>query len=215
MSSSVYYEIYSRLFDWYGAQGWWPADTEFEILVGAVLTQNTNWSNVEKALANLKNAGLLNLDALLTTPLSTIAELIRPSGYYNIKAQRLKNLLEMIAEEYGGELDGLLNDETMRARRYLLGVKGVGPETADAILLYCGNHPLFVVDSYTHRVFSRHGLAPEECDYHDLQELMMDNLPQESQLYNEYHALIVRVGKEFCKKGNPLCEHCPLKGVEG
>jgi endonuclease-3 related protein len=126
----------------------------------------------------------------------------------------LRNLLLMISHQYGGELEALLADETSRARANLLSVKGIGPETADAILLYCGNHPLFVVDAYTHRVFSRHGLVPEECEYDELQALFMDSLPPDPQLYNEYHALIVRVGKDYCKKGNPQCERCPLLGVE-
>lgn len=212
---SVYFEMYTRLYAHYGPQHWWPADTSFEVVVGAVLTQNTNWGNVEKALTNLREHELLSFDALLHSTPEVIADLIRPSGYYNIKARRLKNLLEMIDHEYGGELDALLADETDHVRSNLLAVKGVGPETADAILLYGGSHPLFVVDAYTHRIFSRHGLAPEECDYHTLQELIVDGIPCDPQIYNEYHALLVQVGKEYCKKGNPLCGDCPLKGVGG
>jgi endonuclease-3 related protein len=208
------YDIYQRLFRYYGPQHWWPGETPFEILVGAVLTQNTSWRNVVKAIDNLKERQLLVFQGLHGATVEEIAGCIRPSGYYNVKAARLRNLLLMISHQYGGELEALLADETSRARANLLSVKGIGPETADAILLYCGNHPLFVVDAYTHRVFSRHGLAPEECDYDELQALFMDSLPSDPQLYNEYHALIVRVGKDYCKKGNPQCEGCPLLGVE-
>ncbi len=214
MGNGMYQEVYRRLFDFYGPQNWWPGETPFEILIGAVLTQNTNWGNVEKAITKLREGGLLNYQNMRLASQHEIANCIRPSGYYNLKARRLQNLLQMIAECYDGELVNLLGDSTSSARCNLLKVKGVGPETADAILLYGGQHPVFVVDTYTHRVFSRHGLAPEECDYHDLQELFISNLPQDWQLYNEYHALIVMVGKEFCKKNNPLCEKCPLKGVE-
>lgn len=214
MGNTRMYDIYQRLYRYYGPQHWWPGETPFEILVGAVLTQNTNWRNVVKAIDNLKERQLLVFHGLHGATVEEIAGCIRPSGYYNVKAARLRNLLLMISHQYGGELEALLADETSRARANLLSVKGIGPETADAILLYCGNHPLFVVDAYTHRVFSRHGLAPEECDYDELQALFMDSLPSDPQLYNEYHALIVRVGKDYCKKGNPQCEGCPLLGVE-
>lgn len=214
MGNNIVYQIYQRLYDHYGPQNWWPANSTMEILVGAVLTQNTNWSNVAKAIDNLKARELLTFEALCAVPVEEIAVCIRPSGYYNLKAKRLSNLLQMITEKYGGELDAMLYDDTVTGRANLLSVKGIGPETADAILLYCGNHPLFVVDAYTHRVFSRHRLAPEECDYHELQEIIMSKLPSEPQLFNEYHALLVQVGKDYCKKGNPLCGQCPLMGVE-
>jgi len=214
MGNTRMYDIYQRLFRYYGPQHWWPGETPFEILVGAVLTQNTSWRNVVKAIDNLKERQLLVFQGLHGATVEEIAGCIRPSGYYNVKAARLRNLLLMISHQYGGELEALLADETSRARANLLSVKGIGPETADAILLYCGNHPLFVVDAYTHRVFSRHGLVPEECEYDELQALFMDSLPPDPQLYNEYHALIVRVGKDYCKKGNPQCERCPLLGVE-
>lgn len=207
-------EVYNRLSEYYGPQNWWPGDTKFEILVGTVLTQNTNWLNVTKAIDNLRNAGLLSFEAMSEAPPDELAEFIRPSGYYNIKAKRLHNLLRMIIDTYSGDLDSLLDDVIENARANLLSVKGVGPETADAILLYCGNHPVFVVDAYTHRVFSRHGLVPEECDYHELQEEFTSRLAPDSQLYGEYHALIVMVGKQFCKKNSPLCSSCPLVGIE-
>lgn len=214
MGVNIFQEMYNRLFRYYGPQNWWPGETPFEIMVGAVLTQNTNWANVEKAITNLKERGFLEFSGLYAASLEELADCVRPSGYYNIKARRLHNLLQMIAEQYEGELDNLLADSTHSARSNLLTVKGVGPETADAILLYCGRHPVFVVDAYTHRVFSRHGLVPEECDYKELQDAFTARLPQDWRLYNEYHALIVMVGKEFCKKTTPLCEHCPLNGVE-
>jgi len=214
VAGGTFLDIYRRLLDHYGPQNWWPGETPFEILVGAVLTQNTSWRNVEKAIDNLKNSGLLSFSALHAANPQAIAACIRPCGYFNLKAARLANLLQMIADRYDGELDALLADSTSRARENLLAVKGVGPETADAILLYCGNHPVFVVDAYTHRVFSRHGLVPEECDYHELQEIFTARLPQDPQLYNEYHALIVMVGKDYCRKSGPRCEGCPLRGVE-
>lgn len=214
MRSSVFLEVYELLLNHYGPQNWWPGETDFEIMVGAVLTQNTSWTNVTKAIANLQSLGLLSFNGLYSADIADIAEAIRPSGYYNVKARRLHNLLWMIFERYGGELAALLEDDTMSARENLLSVKGIGPETADAILLYCGHHPVFVVDAYTHRVFSRHNLVPDECDYHELQEYFTGSLPEDPQLFNEYHALIVNVGKDFCKKKTPLCDACPLKGVE-
>lgn len=214
MRVNLFQEIYERLFAYYGPQKWWPGETAFEVVVGAVVTQNTNWLNVTKAINNLRQRGLLSFSRLYSAPLAEVAECLRPSGYFNIKARRLHGLLKMIAERYNGNLEDLFSDNTHTARANLLSVKGVGPESADAILLYGGHHPVFVVDAYTHRVFSRHKLVAEECSYDELQEAFTTRLPQDWQLYNEYHALIVRVGKEFCKKGTPLCENCPLKGVE-
>jgi endonuclease-3 related protein len=206
-------EIYSLLFDHFGPQSWWPGETSIEIMVGAVLTQNTNWQNVCKAIANLKNAGVLNYEALTYLDNEEMAKLIRPSGYYNLKAKRLKNLLFMIKEKYDGDIDNFISDELEECRKNLLSVSGVGPETADSILLYVAGKPIFVVDSYTHRVFSRHNLVEEESDYHSIQELFMGALPADAKMMNEYHALIVRVAKEFCRKKNPLCQGCPLEGV--
>ncbi len=179
-------------------------------MVGAVLTQNTSWTNVTKALEQIKAAGMMNYQSLLNVPHKLLAELIKPSGYYNLKAERLKNLLQMIENSYEGSLELLFADEPWAARDNLLQVKGVGPETADSILLYGGKHSVFVVDAYTHRVFSRHGLVPAECDYNELQELFMDNLKADHQLFNEYHALIVKVAKSYCKKAKPNCQECPL-----
>lgn len=212
---NAFAEVYTLLYEHFGPQGWWPGETSIEVVVGAVLTQNTNWVNVTKAIANLRAAGLLSLADLLGLSQDDLANYIKPSGYYNIKAKRLKNLLQMIEERYEGDLERLLNDETRSARENLLSVQGIGPETADSILLYAGGHPVFVVDAYTHRIFSRHGLIAEESDYHSIQEEFEHRLPQDIPLYNEYHALLVMLGKHFCKKTKPLCGQCPLKGFNG
>lgn len=209
----IYTEVYQNLFDHFGPQNWWPGETPFEIIVGAVLTQNTNWRNVSKAIDNLREAELLNFNSLKQLAVDEIAIYIRPSGYYNLKAKRLRNLLDMIEEIYFGELDLFLQDSLASGRENLLSVKGVGPETADSILLYACELPTFVIDTYTHRVFSRHQLVDEETDYESMQDLFVSQLPEDVQLYNEYHALIVRVASTYCKKTNPLCEQCPLQGV--
>jgi len=208
-----YAEVYQLLFDHFGPQDWWPADSPFEIVVGAVLTQNTNWSNVSKAIDNLREAGLLSYSSLRSLSVDEIAEYIRPSGYYNLKAKRLRNLLSMIEEEYCGDFDLFLGERHDICRENLLSVKGVGPETADAILLYACNQPAFVIDAYTHRVFSRHSLVDEETDYESMQELFLGKLPEDVELFNEYHALIVKTATTYCKKNNPLCERCPLQGM--
>lgn len=212
MAGNKIQAVYRLLFDHFGPLGWWPGDSPFEIMVGAVLTQNTNWSNVEKAIGNLRDAKLLNYNSLSTLSVDEIAQYIRPSGYYNLKAKRLKNLLEMIAILYGGELDLFLSESLEACRENLLGVKGIGPETADSILLYACGQAVFVVDAYTHRVFSRHNMIEEETDYEALQTLFMDNLPEDVQLFNEFHAQIVRVAASYCKKTKPLCAQCPLQG---
>lgn len=212
MAGKNFIQVYRLLYEHFGPQNWWPGETPFEVIVGAVLTQNTNWSNVEKAICNLKAGGLLDYHRLSSLHVEEIAGYIRPSGYYNLKAKRLKNLFEMIDSCYGGELEQLLTDEMANARENLLAVKGVGPETADSILLYASGHPIFVVDMYTHRVFSRHLLIEEETDYQDIQDAFMDHLEHDPQLFNEYHALIVRVAAAYCRKTNPKCDQCPLQG---
>ena len=213
MMENKFKEIYTLLSQHFGPQGWWPGDSPLEIMVGAILTQNTNWGNVCKAITNLQETGVLSFSALSVLPAEQLAQLIKPSGYFNIKAQRLKNLLQMITEQYQGKLELFLNDDLASAREALLSVKGIGPETADSILLYAANHPIFVVDTYTHRIFSRHLLVPEESDYHSLQEVFHDKLPAQPALYNEYHALIVALGKDYCRKNNPRCAQCPLQEV--
>lgn len=213
-NQNIFLRVYDRLFVRYGSQHWWPGESAFEVLLGAVLTQNTNWRNVEKAIGNIKRAGLLTFPDLNALPVEVLAEYIRPAGYYNIKARRLKNVFQMIEEEYEGELSFLFEDSLEDSRENLLRVKGVGPETADAILLYAAKKPVFVVDTYTHRIFSRHQMVEENIDYYSLQQDIMDSLPEDVALYNEYHALIVAVAKEFCKKTQPRCSNCPLQRVE-
>jgi endonuclease-3 related protein len=206
--------MHQLLLHHFGPQKWWPGETPLEVMVGAVLTQNTNWTNVENAIRNLNAKGLLSLKALNAISTQALAEEIRPAGYFNIKAKRLKNLVRFIFERYNGSLKGLFNEAIGSLREGLLSVNGVGPETADSILLYALERPVFVVDTYTHRILLRHGMADEQMTYHELQEVFVDHLPEDLGLFNEFHALIVRAGKEYCKK-RPLCSDCPLCKWEG
>ncbi len=203
-------EIYRLLFESFGPQHWWPGETQFEIIIGAILTQNTSWANVEKAIANLKSADLLNPESLHSLDHSQLAELIRPAGYFNIKAKRLKSFLDWLFENYDGRLRNLEGVETYQLRTGLLSVKGIGPETADSILLYAFGRPVFVVDAYTARIAVRHQLIEPDAGYEQLQDLFQSNLQQDVQLFNEYHALLVRLGKDFCKP-RPKCPACPLQ----
>jgi endonuclease-3 related protein len=202
-------EIYQLLYERFGPQRWWPGQTQFEIIVGAILTQNTSWANVEKAIANLKSADRLTPEALHSLDHAQLAELIRPAGYFNVKAKRLMSFLNWLFEDYNGRLEDLEGVKTYQLRAELLSVKGIGPETADSILLYAFNRPVFVVDAYTARVAVRHHLIEPDAGYEQLQDLFQSNLQQDVQLFNEYHALLVRVGKEFCKP-SPKCPACPL-----
>ncbi|MBA7581285.1 Endonuclease III [subsurface metagenome] len=202
--------MYEGLNAYFGDLHWWPGETPFEITVGAILTQNTNWKNVETAIDKLKEADLLDPLKLYGTGDSTIAGLIRSSGYYNIKTKRLKAFLDFLQNEYAGDLDEMFNEELWTLRKKLLGVRGIGGETADSILLYAGGKPVFVVDAYTRRVLERHDLITPDWSYQEIQALFMDRLPHDTQLYNQYHALLVQVGKQFCKK-KPLCSGCPLE----
>jgi len=213
--AAILVDIYKALFDHFGPQQWWPGESPLEILVGAILTQNTNWANVSRAIGNLKTDNLLTFSALNNLPETVLADKIRPSGYFNLKAKRLKNLLALIKEEEPAEnIEVFFRRETSTLREKLLAVKGIGPETADSILLYAGEKPVFVVDTYTYRMLTRHGLIGTETDYGEMQQLFMDTLEPDVKLYNEYHALIVRLGKEFCKKRNPRCIACPLRRFE-
>ena len=204
-------ELFEVLLKRYGALHWWPADTPFEVCVGAILTQNTNWGNVEKAIANLKREGLLSADALREIDQERLAELIRPSGFFNVKSARLKWFLGWLLERYGS-LDAMFSGDWRRLREELIAVRGIGPETCDAILLYAGGKPSFVVDAYTRRLFSRLGLVREDDDYHQVRALFMNVLPPDVALFNEYHALIVEQCKRHCKK-KPNCDGCPLRGI--
>ena len=201
--------VYRVLRKTFGHQHWWPGDTPFEVMVGAILTQNTAWVNVEKAILNLKEANMLSLRAFHKITRQALSRLIRPAGYFNIKADRLKHFVDFLIKEFHGNI-ALMKKESMPVlREKLLTVKGVGSETADSILLYALNKRTFVIDAYTKRIFSRHGLASHDLDYAVWQELFVRALPRDIALYNDYHALIVRVGKDHCRK-IPRCGACPL-----
>lgn len=201
------FRILSRAF---GPQHWWPARTRFEMMVGAVLTQNTAWTNVEKAIAALRAHRVLTPRTLHSVPRTTLARWIRPAGYYNVKAQRLHNLTEWILHEHGGSLRKMFQTPTPVLRAALLAVNGIGPETADCILLYAGQRPVFVVDAYTRRVLSRHGWIAGDESYDEIAALFVRHLPCDAKLYNEYHALIVEVAKRYCRT-TPRCGDCPLR----
>lgn len=205
--------IYKRLYRCFGAQNWWPADTPFEVMVGAILTQNTSWRNVEKAIRNLKKQKLLSAARLSRVSTVKLGRLIKPAGYYNIKTRRLNAFLEFFMTNYQGSIKKMSLAATPRLRSELLTVNGIGQETADSILLYGLNRPVFVIDAYTKRIFSRHKFIKDgdKEDYARLQELFMGNLKKSPKLFNEYHALLVRLGKDFCLKNNPRCRICPLK----
>jgi endonuclease-3 related protein len=203
-------EVYEKLFAAFGPQHWWPGESPFEVLVGAVLVQNTAWRNVERAIENLRDAQVMEPRELYALAESELAELIRPAGYYQVKARRLRNLLRLVVEVYEGSLDAMFARGLSSLREELLGVSGIGPETADAILLYAGQMPTFVVDTYTHRVLARHGWIGYEADYHEIKEYFESSLPPDAALYNEYHALLVRLGKDYCRKTGPKCDACPL-----
>lgn len=203
-------EVSDKLCAAYGPQYWWPAENRFEIIVGAVLTQNTVWINVERAIDNLKQAGVLKLDAMLALEQQELAERLRPAGYFNLKARRLTNLLSAV-RELGG-VDGLARIPTLELRSRLLAVNGVGPETADDILLYAYHRPVFVVDAYTRRIFSRVGLALGDEAYDTLRLTVESAMPENTSWYQEFHALIVVHGKERCRP-RPGCHDCPLAGV--
>jgi len=203
--------MYQALFNAYGPQRWWPGESPVEMMVGAVLTQNTAWINVEKAIANLKHEGPLTVARLRRLTPRKLAALIRPSGYYNVKARRLAHLMDFLAGRYRGSPARMLREHPDELRRGLLSVNGIGPETADAIMLYAVGHPIFVVDAYTRRIFGRHGLVTGDDGYHDIQRMFHENLPGDARLFNEYHALIVRLAKEQCKKKAPRCSGCPLE----
>ena len=208
--ANILNDIYEKLYTYFGPQNWWPADTPFEVCVGAILTQNASWRNVKKAIENLKKKNLLDPLKLYDIPLNTLAQIIKPSGFYNIKAKRLKDFVKFLVEKYKGNLEELFSKGLYEAREELLSLKGLGKETVDSILLYAGNFPIFVVDVYTYRILNRHYLVPEETTYDEIQALFMENLPHDPKLFNEFHALLVACGKNFCKKRNPSCTSCPL-----
>lgn len=203
-----YYDAMSRAL---GPMHWWPAQTRFEVIVGAILTQSTACGNVERAIANLRSARLLTPSAILAVRSQRLAELVRPSGYFRQKAKKLKAFARFLQTEYGGSLKRMFESPTLELREKLLAVHGIGPETADSILLYAGNHPVFVVDAYTHRILERHGITDGKPDYEGVRSLIEGALPRSAELYNEFHALIVSTGKNWCRKKAPRCEECPLR----
>jgi len=203
--------IYQKLFFAFGPQEWWPARTRLEVIVGAILVQNTNWGNVEKAIVNLRQQHLLSLEKLKNISTQQLALVIKPAGYFRVKAKRLKNFIHFLFKEFDGSLNMMAKKRVPQLRQSLLSVNGVGPETADSIILYAFNKPVFVVDAYTKRVFTRHKFVKNTIDYQALQSLFSESLVADAIMFNEYHALIVYLGKTFCKLKKPLCALCPLK----
>jgi endonuclease-3 related protein len=205
-------EIYEHLLEANGPMDWWPAETQLEVVVGAILAQNTNWQNAKRAVDALRARHRLSLVAIRKLSLSELAETIRSSGYYNQKAQRLKNLVAFLDRYYRGSLvnAGFEQTDTLRAR--LLEINGIGPETADSILLYAFYKPIFVVDAYTRRIFSRHGYFPESWSYGQIQEYFVERLPVDVSIYRDFHAQIVYVGAEYCR-AKPRCQGCPLSPI--
>jgi endonuclease-3 related protein len=204
-------ELYHRLWDRFGPQGWWPGETPFEVALGAILTQNTNWQNVSRVMEALKAEGDLDPAVLARMPAAELANRFRPAGYYNLKARRVKNFLDVLAARFDNSMGKMALEELEPLRAELLSIHGIGPETADSILLYALHKPTFVVDAYTFRILSRHDLVAEPCSYEELRQLFMERLPVEVPLYQEFHALLVRLGKEFCRP-KPRCAGCPLEG---
>ena len=205
-------DYYQAMLAALGPSAWWPGQTPFEIALGAILTQNTAWTNVEKAIGNLRQAGLLDPAALWDLGESELADLIRPAGFFRVKAARIGNFLHFLRQTCDLDMDGLRDKAVEKLRPALLEVSGIGPETADSILLYALGLPSFVVDAYTRRILSRHGLVPEDIGYEELRDFFMDVLPADPALYNEFHALIVRTGKTWCAKREGKCPQCPLYG---
>ncbi len=201
---------YRRLRHHFGHRDWWPARTRFEVILGALLTQNTNWSNVEKALANLRGARALTPARLSRLHAATLARLLRPSGYYRQKARAVRGFLAHLNNGYRGSLARLLARPTDELREELLALRGIGPETADSILLYAAGRPVFVIDTYTRRVLARHGLAQSKTSYEQLQAYFETHLPRRPALYNDFHAQLVAVGKHYCHRQRPDCAACPL-----
>ncbi len=202
---------FNRLLEFFGPQYWWPGDTPFEVIIGAILTQNTTWKNVEKSIAILKQHDLLDPKILRSISQDELAQLIRSCGYYNQKAKKISHFLQFFECHYQSDIERMRQEPLDRLRNQLLTVHGIGPETADSILLYAMSKQVFVIDSYTRRIFSRHNLIDPDADYETLRLFFENNLKKELYLFNEYHALIVCTGKDFCRTKKPLCQQCPLK----
>src|SRR4030066_1685881 len=205
-------KIYHKLYQTFGPQHWWPGKTPLEIAIGAILTQNTNWGNVEKAIDNLKKQNALSARVIHKMPVRLLSELIRPTGYFNIKAKRLKSFIDFLMNDYHGSMKKMKNEDIHSLKKKLLSINGIGPETADSIILYALEKPVFVIDAYTKRVLSRHGIMNHDASYDTFQGLFHSKLKENIGLYNEYHALFVRLAKENCRT-RPLCAGCPLEGM--
>lgn len=204
-------EIYGLLLAHFGRQHWWPADEPFEVIVGAILTQSAAWTNVEKGIVSLKKATALSPQALRKLPENELSGLIHPCGYYNVKTFKLKAFVKWFGERFEDSLEKMFAGDAASLRAELLEIYGVGEETADSILLYAGNKPIFVIDAYTRRIIHRLGLKPGGEKYRDYQTLFMDNLPRDARLFNEYHALLVALGKFYCLRRKPVCDGCPVR----
>ena len=204
-------QMYEAMRDRFGDQGWWPGDGPLEICIGAILTQNTNWKNVEKAIANLRDAQCMSISALCAKEHSELGELIRPAGYFNVKAKRVKNFAAAVAQSFADDIEAFLGRPIHTLRADLLEINGIGRETADSIILYAAGKPSFVVDAYTYRILLRHQLISPEDDYESVKELLESSLPDDVDLWNDYHAQLVAVGKNYCRP-RPRCEGCPLEG---
>jgi len=207
-------EIYDALREEFGHRSWWPGDGPFEVMVGAILTQNTNWDNVETAIDNLKERDVLNPPAILNVEQEDLQDLVRPAGYYRQKAARVKRLSQWLMDNCDGAVELLQKWPRDELRKELVSIRGVGPETADSIMLYALDKPVFVVDTYTLRVTTRHGLIERNCTYYDLQNLFQDHLPEDLDLYRDFHAQLVEVGKRYCRP-TPKCQNCPVRTVLG
>jgi len=202
--------IYGALRKHYGHRHWWPGETPFEVIVGAILTQNAAWKNVEQAVGNLKNEGLLSPYKMSRVPFRRLARLIRPAGYFNVKARRIRHFLAFLTDRYGQDLKRMFDTPYRKLREELLGVNGIGEETADSILLYAGQRPTFVVDAYTRRIFTRHRFLTGREKYDEIQKIFTRLLPRKTALYNDYHAQVVEIGKDYCRT-TPRCTNCPLR----
>jgi len=205
-------EIYNELCAHFGPRYWWPADSSFEMIIGAVLTQNVSWSSAAAAIENLKKERILSVEGILSCDPVNLAALVRPARYHNQKAKKLQSFCRVLSGEFSGDLDLFLSQETVELRERLLNIYGIGPETADCIILYAAEKPIFVVDAYTRRIFSRLGFFPETSSYQEMQRFFMENLPLDVNLYNEYHAQIDALGHHTCLKSKPRCKECPLAG---
>jgi endonuclease-3 related protein len=203
--------LYRALLDHFGPRNWWPADNPFEVVIGAILTQNTAWTNVELAITNLKEAQTLSPDTLSDIPLERLEELIKPSGFFRQKAKRLQDFSRHLVSKWQSDLSNFCSGSLDEARARLLSRPGVGPETADSILLYAAYRPSFVVDAYTRRIFERIGVLHGNETYGEIRQIFMQALPEDVALYNEYHALIVHLAKTSCRKKRPLCTDCPIR----